>query len=182
MSDPIEDLNKVKKMLEGVPDDVKARILLQAYLGAHVEVGKKTGVSCGDSQRKASEDFMVATNLFKRGLLDKGGVALVFAQRFGDWNPLAEKVASDAPLFADERAFIADVLRGKKKPANRAPAYKTIARQAGMALAVLQLQMKGASTEQAVDKVAEEFGVDPRTVRRANSVMQGSAAEVVDIK
>jgi hypothetical protein len=172
------DFEQLVKVLEGTTNDARSRLwalLLKTVFDCEVSGGKSESDAVEAvfaRVRQATEDVMVAKHLGV-GTLPNKDIELKYARRIGDWEPLAEKVASDAPLSADERAFIADALRGKvKRPANRVQSRATIVRKVRMTWAVSWQRLRGASAEQAVATVAEQFNTDPRTVRRAASVLR----------
>ena len=93
-------------------------------------------------------------------------LAMAFATRRGDWEPLAVYVELGLPLPKIARTFIAAVLRGKKRPNNRVKTAFAFIKSMARAMFVLDEEERGEKRERAIDKAADEFGVDRRTIQR----------------
>jgi hypothetical protein len=85
---------------------------------------------------------------------------------WGDWTPLAEYIGTGGALTKKMRAFVARVLRGEEKR----PPNKTVSRAKdweylrwGLFVAAVEAA-RGVTRAAAIDKAAEAFGVDRRTI------------------
>jgi hypothetical protein len=97
----------------------------------------------------------------KRALL----FAMLWARR-GDWEPLAVYLELGGHLSEHARAFLAAVLRGKKRPNNRAKTGVASLTSFIRALSVTEEERRGEKRERAINKAADEFEVDRRTIQR----------------
>ena len=96
----------------------------------------------------------------------------------GDWAPLIRYIETDGQLTAKMRKFLAEVLRGEiKRPNNRAPTVATAQRHLGMAFFVLCRRREGLKLAAAIDRTAERFDADRRTVQRAIKRWRGKDLE-----
>jgi hypothetical protein len=109
--------------------------------------------------------------LLKRFLKDYYSAedALFFAMewaRRGDWEPLAVYLELGGLISDKARAFLVAVLRGEKKPNNRAPSSIASIKSAFRADFVLNEERHGQKREHAINKAADVFEVDRRTIQR----------------
>jgi hypothetical protein len=96
----------------------------------------------------------------------------------GDWGLLIRYIETDGQLTGEMRKFLAGVLRGEiKRPNNRAPTVATAQRHLGMAFFVLCRRREGLNLAAAIDRTAEQFGADRRTVQRAIKRWRGKDLE-----
>ena len=98
-------------------------------------------------------------------LSSQGDLALAWAKG-GDWETLAAHIEDGGPITDTMRAFLVTVLRGAKKPNNRAQSSVVYFQSLCRAQFVLMEEFRGSKRERAIDKAAIHFGVDRRTIRR----------------
>jgi hypothetical protein len=86
----------------------------------------------------------------------------------GRYDPLAEHIKRGGEITPAMRQLLAQVLLGERKlPKCRPVRNKTVDRKIKMARSVVLLEREGAGTEAAVNFIAENWKVNPRTVWRA---------------
>jgi hypothetical protein len=94
------------------------------------------------------------------------GWALNWEKR-GDWAPLAEYIEEGGEISDSIRAVLVTILRGKPRPNNRAQSHRVFFKSMQRAtFAFFQQKETGGKRELAIDKAAEHFGVDRRTIQR----------------
>jgi hypothetical protein len=88
--------------------------------------------------------------------------------KVGDWSVLADYIEGGHRIDKEIRKFLVSILRQETpKPNNRAPKFETYLRGIEKARFVLSLEEKGIKRNRAIDKAAEKFGVDRRTIERS---------------
>jgi hypothetical protein len=88
--------------------------------------------------------------------------------KVGDWSVLADHIEGGHRIDKEIRKFLVSILRQEiPKPNNRAPKFETYLRGIEKARFVLSLEEKGIKRNRAIDKAAEKFGVERRTIERS---------------
>jgi hypothetical protein len=117
--------------------------------------------------KKTGEDLL--TNIpWERA--DNFGLSGVDAALEGDWEPLIERLRSDAIIPRRERELLALILEGKvKRPKRRPRSQAQDEFEEAVAYFVMSREAEGIGTESAVRDAMTEFDRKERTVRKAVS-------------
>jgi hypothetical protein len=103
----------------------------------------------------------------RSGLSWEAGECILQWAHVGDWESLALYIHVGGPIRAEMRAFIVEVLRGRKKrPNNRAPKWTGRVIAMSRAIRVLLAMEAGTAREVAIDEAASGANVDRRTIQR----------------
>jgi hypothetical protein len=95
----------------------------------------------------------------------------------GDWVPLGDYFRRGGRLTPEIRAFVVDAMCGKRtQPRRKTSPRQREKRDMKMARRILALRAKG--EKRAIDKVAEQFGLEQQQARRAFKKHAATAAEL----
>jgi hypothetical protein len=99
-------------------------------------------------------------------LLDATNGSIFHVAKGGDWRLAAEWIRSGRPISKEMRAFLADVLEGKRRAQNRPPVAETVERNRVIVWFILEERNRGIKPDQSINNAADKFGLGRRRVQQ----------------